>query len=210
MELVKRIKKYYVDHYLWIDFAKIQKASENETTDIEVLRHLNLLWTSVVRRLNQRIYENEEGKTSPFELLEILFRKDQKIAKDPSMQAMYVRLLKEEKEKSEEEKKKKQENERIFRNRVEEHTTFRAGTYAHLKDACGRICHIDYAIADASFADANITETLYLPEPPDRNRALSYMVDLTPEQLEGYLFLASLGEMGGNPLTRSVLTAHTY
>jgi hypothetical protein len=54
-------------------------------------------------------------------------------------------------------------------------------------------------------ADANITETLYVPEPPDRKSSPPYLVDLTAEQLEGYLFLAHLGEKGGNPLTRSVL-----
>jgi hypothetical protein len=34
-------------------------------------------------------------------------------------------------------------------------------------------------------------------------------VILTPEDLEGYLFLAQLGEIGGDPLARSVLISNT-
>jgi len=81
----------------------------------------------------------------------------------------------------------------------------REETYSRLKDPCGRVRHIDYHIEDASFADGNIVETLSLPQPEDRDSSPPYLVHLTPKQREGYLFLAYLGEKGGDPLIRGIL-----
>jgi len=44
-----------------------------------------------------------------------------------------------------------------------------------------------------------------VPKKYDRNYYTPYEVKLTPKQLESYLFLAKLGEIGGDPLTRSAL-----
>jgi hypothetical protein len=60
---------------------------------------------------------------------------------------------------------------------------------------------------DTSLQDANITETITLPNLPDRSSYLPTLVRLTPEQLKGYLFLAQLGEVGGDPLVRSGLVS---
>ena len=211
LELMKKMKKYAVEHYFWASFAKTQKAAEGitENVDKEDLKNLYFLWTGVVRRLNDRIYENEEYKASPLDQLEAMLRKDPKLASDEYVQEEYTKLLEEEQQKSKEqraqEEVERKAKERIFQSRLEEYTAFRSQTYASLKDACGRFPHIDYAIKDDSFAQATIIETLYLPMLPERSSYPSYLVALTPEQLEGYLFLSYIGEKGGDPLTRSDL-----
>jgi hypothetical protein len=95
----------------------------------------------------------------------------------------------------------------VMSSRLQEFTKFRQATYAHLRDSTGIFPHIDYGIEDRELASASIVETLCLPEPGDRNASPPYVVNLTPEQGEGYLFLAHLGEKGGDPLTRSLLLA---
>ena len=136
-------------------------------------------------------------------------RKDPKLAGDEHLQAEYRHLLEEEHKKSKEQRAKEAEEKRAkesrFRSRLEEYTAFRRQTYASLKDACGRFPHIDYHIEDDTLAHATIRETLHLPGLPDRRKYPPYLVALTPEQLEGYLFLAQLGEKGGDPLARSEL-----
>ena len=211
LELVKKMKKRSIEHYAWASFVKTEKASEKGTENVDIadLRNLYLLWTGVVRRLNDRIYENEEYQASPLEQLEAIMRKDPKLAGDENVQAEYTKLLEEEQKKSKEQKAEEEAErkakERIFRSRVEEYAAFRNQTYSCLKDACGRFPHIDYHIADDTLAHANIIETLHLPTPPDRRSYPPYLVNLTPEQLEGYLFLARVGEKGGDPLARSDL-----
>jgi hypothetical protein len=211
LELMREVKKRSIEHYSWASFVKMQKVAEGETeeADMEDLRSLYLLWTGVVRRLNDRVYENKEYELSPLEQLEAFIRKDPKLTSDEYVQAEYTKLLEEEKKKSEEERKKEEAERRakeeILSSRLEEYAEFRNQTYASLKDACGRFPHIDYHIEDDTLTDADIIETVCVPTPPDRRRYPAYLVNLKPEQLEGYLFLARLGEIGGEPLTRSDL-----
>ncbi len=215
LELLKDIKKRCIENYSWASFARMKRALEKVSADVVDLRQIDLLWTEVVRRLHLRVYENEEARGTPLEQLEILMNNDSRLARDRLLQEEHVRLLEEEKQMSKEERKtalaRKRTQESIFRSRLEEFTRFREETYGQLKDFCGRVRHIDYHIDDTSFADANIVETLSLPQPEDRNCSPPYLVHLTPEQLEDYLFLARLGEKGGDPLIRSVLlTPESY
>lgn len=211
LELLREVKKWCIDHYSWASFVHTQKVAEGATqkADREDLRILSLLWTGVVRRLNDRVYENEDYELSPLQQLEAIIRKVPKLSSDAYVQAEYTKLLEEEKKKSQEERKKEEAERRakeeIFSSRLEEYTEFRNQTYASLKDASGKFPHIEYRIEDDTLTDANITETVCVPTPPDRSRYPAYLVNLKPEQLEGYLFLARLGEIGGDPLTRSDL-----
>jgi len=211
LKLLKDIKKRSIENYSWASFARMKRALEKVSADVVDLKQIDLLWTEVVRRLHLRVYQNEEARGTPLEQLEILMNNDPKLAKDRLLQEEHMRLLEEEKQMSKEEREaalaKKRTQESIFRSRLEEFTRFREETYGQLKDFCGRVRHIDYQIDDTSFADANIVETLSLPQPEDRNCSPPYLVHLTPDQLEDYLFLAHLGEKGGDPLIRSVLLA---
>jgi len=210
LELMKSLKKDAIKNYDWGTFARIADP-DHYLLDKEDLKRMHLLWACVVRRLNQRVYENEEFKKTPLEQVEAILRSDSRLANDPVIQHGYT-VLKEKTENGHnneltEEKKQRVENDRIFHDRIEENDRFRRETYAQIKDPYGRYGHIDYRIEDSSFADANIIEELHLPKPPDRDSSPSYLVTLTPEQTEGYLFLAHLGEKGGAPMARSMLTS---
>jgi hypothetical protein len=62
-------------------------------------------------------------------------------------------------------------------------------------------------VQDASLEEATIVETINLPKIPERNTYPPMPIHFTQEQLEGYLFLARLGEIGGDPLARSALVS---
>jgi len=211
LELMRKIKKHCIASYSWSSFTRLQRADEDEATSLESLTDLYLLWTVVVRRLSQRVYKNEEYQVSPLERLEGMIRKDPRLARDSSIQAEYTRLVDEERQLSREQRQEEHAKElaraAVMRSRLQEFTKFREATYAHLRDSTGIFPHIDYCIEDRELASASIVETLCLPKPGDRNASSPYFVNLTPEQLEGYLFLAHLGEKGGDSLTRSLLLA---
>ena len=63
----------------------------------------------------------------------------------------------------------------------------------------------DISISDSKMKEATIIEKIKLPKTHDKNEYTPSEVRLTPEQLEGYLFLAQLGNIGGDPLARSSL-----
>jgi len=86
--------------------------------------------------------------------------------------------------------------------RLEEFDHFREETYAMLTRAEGQYT---LGIQDTSLENAAITETITLPQIPDRQAYPTTDVQLTSEQLEGYLFLARIGEIEGDPLVRSTL-----
>lgn len=210
LQLLREMKKHYIEHDSWCSFTRLQRAAEGGEANVADLRNLDLLWTKVVRRLRERVYENEEARGTPLEQFEVLMSKDPKLAQDSLLREEYARLLEEEGKMSREERAEaragKRTRETIFRSRLEEFTRFRDETYSRLKDPCGRVRHIDYQIEDGSFADSNIVETLSLPQPDARSCFPPYLVQLTPEQLEGYSFLAQLGERGGDPLIRGILS----
>jgi hypothetical protein len=67
----------------------------------------------------------------------------------------------------------------------------------------------DYGIQinDLHWSDANIIETILLPKTQEREDYDLTRVALTPEQVEGYMFLTELGDIGGDPIARSVLSS---
>jgi hypothetical protein len=103
----------------------------------------------------------------------------------------------------EQERQERQRRERIRADRLEEFHQFRQATYEILT-ASGQ-GRYDIGIQNTSLENATITESMTLPDLPDRKTYSPTLVHLTPAQLEGYLFLAHLGEVGGDPLARSVL-----
>ena len=65
----------------------------------------------------------------------------------------------------------------------------------------------DITVEDAGWKEANIIERIRFPKTRERNEYPSVEVQLTPQQVQGYLFLAKLGKIGGDPLARSVLVS---
>ncbi len=80
---------------------------------------------------------------------------------------------------------------------------------AHEKPLTEEAGNKEYGIhvRDSNWKEATIIEMISLPKTRDRNDYTPIEVKLTPKQLEGYLFLAQLGQIGGDPLARSVLTS---
>ena len=215
--LLASIKKQHVDHYSWDSFAKLKKALEGAEPDVKNLRNIGLLWAEVVRRLHVRVYSNKEFEgtvTEQIEQIEKLLgavpgRTEEEKECRNLLQTEYVSLKKERDNMSEEEKanerKERRERESIRRARLREYRQFRETTYALLKEAGNNEYGIN--VRDSNWKEATIIEMISLPKTRDRNDYTPIEVKLTPKQLEGYLFLAQLGQIGGDPLARSVLTS---
>ena len=214
LELLRIIKKHCIENYSWARFTKMKKALECGEPDIEDLRIITLLWAEVVTRLHVRVYNNKEFEgtmTEQIEQLEKLLNvapsrtKEEKEYKN-ILQAEYQRLKGERNAMSEadkeDEKKIRRERERIRRERTREYDQFREETYSMLE--VGKSTY-DISIRDSKMKDATIIERIKLPKTHDKNEYMPIEVRLTPEQVEGYLFLAQLGKIGGDPLARSSL-----
>jgi hypothetical protein len=123
------------------------------------------------------------------------------------LQAEYQRLKNERNKLSEEEKenerRERRERVRIRRERLRAYNHFREETYDLLKEVGKN--EYEIRVRDANWPEATIIETIRLPKTCERNDYTPIQVKLTREDLEGYLFLAQLGEIGGDPLARSVL-----
>ncbi len=215
LELLRSIKNHCVENYSWARFAKMKKALESGEPDVEDLRAITLLWAEVVTRLHVRVYNNKEFEgtlTEQIEQQEKLLSMASARTKEEKeyksiLQAEYQRLKEEWSSMSEEEKecerKTRMERERIRTERSREYNQFREETYDMLKEV-GKSAY-DVSINDAKLEEANIIERIQLPKTRDRNDYTPSEVRLTPEEVEGYLFLAQLGNLGGDPLARCAL-----
>jgi hypothetical protein len=216
-EMLKHIKKHAIEQYTWASYAKLKKGLENGEPDIEDLKTIEILWAEVVRRLHVRIYENPEFAmtiTEQFEQLEKLVsitpaRTQEEKAYKAVLQAEYERLKNEihsmpEEEKAHERQERK-ERETIRNERLKAYNHFRDTTYAMLNERDNSEYGIQ--VNDSQWSNANIIETILLPETRNRDDYGLTRVSLTAEQVEGYLFLTELGDIGGDPLARTVLSS---
>ena len=217
--LLRAIKKRSVEKYAWARFAKLKKALESGEPDVEDLRSIVLLWAQVVTRLHVRVYHNQEFEATLSERIEQIEKllsgapartREEKEHKN-ILQAEYLRLKNERNKLSEEEKedetKERRKRESIRRERLRAYNHFREQTYDLLKKA-GKSKYAIH-VRDANRTEATIIETIRLPKTDESNNYTPLEVKLTPEDLEGYLFLAQLGEIGGDPLARSALLSNT-
>jgi hypothetical protein len=195
----------------------LKRILAGEQPTIEELKMLQFLWTGIVRRLHVRVYHNPEFEpmlTEKIEHLEQLlfctsFNTKQGNEIKNALEEEYYRLKDEYDHLSaaekEQERRERQRRILIRADRLDEFHQFRKATYEMLATSDQERYII--GVQDASFKDATITETITLPGLPGRSAYFPTLVHLAPEQLEGYLFLAHLGEIGGNPLVRSVLVS---
>ncbi len=216
-ELLRTIKKHAIEQYTWASFAKMKKGLESGEPDVEDLKNIEILWAEVVKRLHVRVYDNHEFEMTLSEQIEQLEklicttseRTQEEKAYKAVLQAEHERLRAARSAMSEEEKEhernERKARERIRRERLQAYNHFRESTYAMLKEAGNS--EYGFQIRDSQWTDATIIETIRLPKTQARNDYTSIRITLTPEQLEGYLFLAELGDIGGNPLARSILNA---
>jgi hypothetical protein len=217
VEMLKSIKKHAIERYTWASYAKMKKGLESGEPDIEDLKTIEILWAEVVRRLHVRVYENPEFEmtiTEQCEQFEKLVsiapvRTEEEKAYKTVLQAEYERLKTEihtmSEEQKEHERQERKERERIRKERLKAYNHFRNSTYAMLKEAGNN----DYSIQvnDSQWKNATIIETIQLPKTQTSNDYPLIRVALTPEQVEGYLFLTELGDIGGDPIARIVLSS---
>lgn len=217
-ELLKSIKKRAIEHNSWYDVTRLLHALEWKSQDVEELRAIQSLWGMVVRRLHVRVYHHPEFEPTLSEQIEHLGQlvggpsgktKEEKRSQE-RLQAEYDRLVQERERMSEEEREKERQErrarERVRAERLSAFRHFQNETYKLLTESSQRQYHV--GVQDSSLQDATITETITLPKIPDRTAYVPTSVHFTPTQLEGYLFLARLGEIGGDPLARSVLVSY--
>ena len=219
-DLLKSIKKHAIENNSWTDFARLKHVLAGQKPDREELRTLQRLWTGIVRRLHVRIYHNPEFEptlTEKNEQLEHLVsgaptRTEQEKRIKMTLEDEYHRLRDEYNNLSEDEEKQERQQrqirEKIRADRLEEFHQFREATYEIL--AASNQGRYSIGVQDTSLKDASITEEITLPDIPERSTYSPTPVHLTPEQLEGYLFLAHLGEIGGDPLVRSTLVSDDF
>jgi hypothetical protein len=217
VEILKTIKRHAIDRYTWASYAKMKKGLESGEPDIEDLKTIEILWAEVVRRLHVRVYENPEFEmtiTEQYEQLEKLVsiaptRTKEEKAYKVVLEAEYDRLKNEisymSDEKKEQERKERKDRQRIRKERLQAYNRFRDTTYAMLKET-GNV-NYGIRIKDTQWLHATIIETIQLPRTQDREDFDLTRVELTPEEVEGYMFLTELGDLGGDPVARSVLNA---
>ena len=217
LEMLRTIKKHAIERYTWASFAKMKRGLESGQPDIENLKNIEMLWAEVVRRLHVRVYGNPEFEmtiTEQCERLEKLVSiypawTEEEKAYKAVLQAEYERLKIEfhsmSEEQKEHERQERKERESIRRERLKTYNHFRDATYSLLKETGNNEYGIQ--VNDSQWKNATIIETIQLPKTQSRNDYPSIRVAITPEQVEGYLFLAELGDIGGDPLARSILNA---
>jgi hypothetical protein len=215
--LLDSMKKQAIEQNSWVTFSRLKHVLDGREPDLEQLRTIQLLWSMVVRRLHVRIYHNAEFELTLTEQIEQLQQQlsgipartleEKQVRK--SIQATCDRLKQKLENLSaadrEKERRERRSRERIRLDRLAEFHRFREETYQMVNESGQSQYNI--GVQDASLEKATIVETITLPRVPGRNAYPPTSVDFTPGQLEGYLFLAKLGAIGGDPLTRSVLVS---
>ena len=217
VDMLKTIKKHAIERYTWASFSKMKKGLESGEPDIEDLKSIEILWAEVVRRLHVRIYDNPEFEmsiTEQFEQLEKLVsiapaRTEEEKAYKAVLQAEYDRLKTEianmSEAKKEQVRQARKERERIRKQRLKAYNHFRDATYAMFTETGNSEYGIE--VNDLQWTNATIIETILLPKTQDREDYEQTRVALTPQQVEGYMFLTELGDIGGDPLARTVLSS---
>jgi hypothetical protein len=215
VQLLRDLKKHSIATYSWAGFSKMNKALKGEKpVDVEDLRTVCALWAQVVRRLHVRIYHNEEFESTLTEQIEQVQKLLSAAAREGEehkriLEVEYARLKRVLNTMSEEEKAhercERRKRESMRRARLSEYHAFRKETYTLLKEAGNH--EYDISVRDMTLREANIIETVTLPKTCKRDTYTPVLVKLTPEQLAGYPFLAELGEIGGDPLARSLLNS---
>jgi hypothetical protein len=215
--LFQSLKKRAITNDTWAQFLHLQHVLAGAKPGIQDLRTLQLLWSMVIRQLHVRVYHNSEFEPTLTEQIEntghllngISRRTEEGKRSKEAVQTEFDRLKQEYASLSdtekEQEKQERRKREQIRADRLESFHHFRDETYRLLAEAGQGQYRL--GIQDASLENATITETITLPKIPDRQTYPVTDVHLTPEQLEGYLFLARLGTLGGDPLVRSTLVS---
>jgi hypothetical protein len=212
--LLKTIKQEAIEQNTWARFAHLKHVLEGALADQADLRMLQRCFGMVVGQLHARVYHNPEFVLTLSEHIEQLEQQlssirgngmaEQRLrqvvrAECKQLKALFQQMSPQERER---ERQERSTRERIRAERLEAFTTFRDETYQILA-AFQQACYL-IGICDSSPSKAAIIESVNMPVVADRSEYAPVSVRLTPAQIEGYLFLAELGEIGGDPLVRDM------
>lgn len=209
IQIVKRLKKDAVEHNTWAEYVHLRHVLEGKEQKRVALKTLQTLWITLVSQLRGRVYHHPEFEQTITERIE---RGEQMLAQraQQSTERLHVlrteqnrlkeayALLGEEEKTGERNERKRREN--IRRARITVFQQFRDETY-HILEVSNQD-HYDVSIQDSAWDKATLIETIVLPRLPARETYPLIEVHFTPEELDGYLFLAQLGEIGADPLAR--------
>jgi hypothetical protein len=218
--LLGSIKKQAIEQNSWVTFSGLKHVLDGGEPGLEQLRTIQLLWSMIVRQLHVRIYRNVDFELTLTEQIEQIEQLQHLLSGTPgrtledkqvreSLQAECDRLKQELENLSDEDRKKERRERRtrewIRSDRLAEYHRFREETY-QMVTTSGQ-SQYNIGVQDASLEMATIVETITLPRLPGRNAYSPTTAHFTQGQLEGYLFLAKLGAIGGDPLARSDLVS---
>lgn len=208
VQIVKRLKKDAVERNAWAEYAHLRQMLQGKVQQREMLKKLQVIWLTQVSQLRSRVYHNPEFDLTTAELIERSEQvtgqgADQSFAwqKEQNQLKEACAMLSEEEKKQERDERKRREA--IRRERILAFQQFRDATY-HLLEESDQD-HYEVNIQDSSWDKATLIETIVLPRLRARETYPLVEVHFTSEELDGYLFLAQLGEIGADPLTRSDL-----
>lgn len=216
VHVVKMLKKNSIEHNDWTEYFHIRATLEGREQRREAIKTIQTLWLTTIGRLRSRVYHNPEfvqtlteqieqgeplcGKTLPGEegrLLQQTLQEEQKRLKETYAALSEAGRMQEGSE--------RRRREIIRLQRVKALQSFRAETYAILEES--NQDSYEVGIQDSSWEKATLLETIVLPRMPPREAYPTVRVHFTPEELDGYLFLALLGLFGADPLARSELVS---
>ena len=213
-ELLKAVKRRSIEHDLWIEFARLKRTLDEGRPDAAELKTIQGYFGTVVGRLHVRVYRNPEFDLTLSEQIEQLERlmsevpgrtsEDKRLRR--ALQATFDMLKREQESigaaEREQQRQEHKRREQVRTERLAEFHNFRAETYRLL--AASRAGNYEIAVQETSPEDVAISETVTLPAIPLRDAYPPTCVRMTAEQVEGYLFLTGLGELGGDPVVRSI------
>ncbi len=216
-EIVKRLKKDAVEHNSWAEYVHLRHVLERKEQQRTALQTLQTLWITLVSQLRGRVYHNPEFEQT---LTECIEQGDQLLAHRSRQSAEGLFVLQAEQDRlketyasfSEEEKawegSERKRREALRRERINTCQQFRDETYRILEESNQE--RYEVSIQDSSWDKATFIETIVLPRIPARETYPPVEVHFTHKELDGYLFLAQLGEIGADPLARSDLVAQRH
>lgn len=216
-QILKRLKKDAVERNCWAEFVRVQHTLDGTEQTREAIQTIQTLWMTIVSQLRSRVYHNEEFEQTITECIEhaehILGQTMRQTEEEKllyqALQEEYRRLQETYSSMSaaekEQERRERKKRERMRVERVETFQRFRDETYQIL----GASSQERYAVGiqDSSWDKATLMETIVLPRILSRETYPAVQVHFAPEELDGYLFLAKLGEIGADPLARSELVS---
>jgi len=215
-DLLKAAKKHAAEQDCWADFVHLQHTLDGREQDRASIRTIQTLWATLIGQLRGRVYHNPEFELTLAERIEQAEQMLGKFSTRAEEKGVYQALqaetlhlkaqyqaLSEQEETAELMERRRREY--IRNERLAAFRRFREETYQIL-EASGQ-GRYDIGIQDRSWDKATIIETIMLPYLPAREMYPSVQVHWEPEELDGYLFLARLGEIGADPLSRSELVS---